>query len=211
MPRCQWTLMDGAVTVNGELSPEWQTLSSGGWMLKAVYGDAFDLNDPIAVLLAVVQALEHAGIEGSVYGGLALAAYGEPRETKDADLAVTGIQGTEVVERQAEFDVVEAFDRKVFGGLFVSRYTLLGGEAGALNTADLVEPRSIRYARQVLARSIGGSLRQRPVRVVSPEDFVVMKVLSSETTTKSVPGWRQRANSRAVLRPISASPREQSV
>ena len=32
-----------------------------------------DLNDPIAVLLAVVRAFEQAGIEAAAYGGLALA------------------------------------------------------------------------------------------------------------------------------------------
>ena len=52
-----------------------------------------DLNDPTAVLLAVVDALRRAGIESAAYGGLALAAYGEPRETKDADLAITGVPG----------------------------------------------------------------------------------------------------------------------
>jgi hypothetical protein len=52
-----------------------------------------DLNDPIAVLLAVLQAFERSGIETAAYGGLALAVYGEPRETKDADLAVTSLSG----------------------------------------------------------------------------------------------------------------------
>ncbi|HUH00633.1 MAG TPA: hypothetical protein VML75_01485 [Kofleriaceae bacterium] len=49
-----------------------------------------DLNDPIAVLLAAVEALRAAGLDGAVYGGLALAVYGEPRETRDADLVVIG-------------------------------------------------------------------------------------------------------------------------
>ncbi len=48
---------------------------------------SIDLNDPVAVLLAAFQALERAGVEAAAYGGLALAVYGEPRETKDADLA----------------------------------------------------------------------------------------------------------------------------
>jgi len=49
-----------------------------------------DLDDPVALLLAVTRALGSAGIECATYGGLALAAYGEPRETKDADVAVVG-------------------------------------------------------------------------------------------------------------------------
>ena len=61
----------------------------------------------------------------------------------------------------------------------MSRLTLIGGVAGSLNTADLVEPRSSRYAHEVLARSLNGSLRQQPVRVVSPEDFIVLKILAT--------------------------------
>ena len=140
-----------------------------------------DLNDPIAVLLAVVQAFERAGIEAAAYGGLALAVYGEPRETKDADLAVTALSGAEgqAALRAAGFDVILAFDRVRFGGQHVSRLTLIGGAAGSLNTADLVEPRSPRYARDALARSLTGSLRNQPLRVLTPEDFVVMKILAT--------------------------------
>jgi|HubBroStandDraft_2_1064218.scaffolds.fasta_scaffold253469_1 hypothetical protein len=141
-----------------------------------------DLTDPIATLLLVVRALRDGGIPSAVYGGLALAAYGEPRETKDADLAVVGVtaaQGEDAL-RKAGLDVLVPFDHVPFGGNFVSRFTLLGG-AGVtgLNTADLVEPRSPRYARAALARAIDGSLRGEPVRVVSPEDFVLFKVLST--------------------------------
>ncbi len=140
-----------------------------------------DLNDPVAVLLAVIQAFERAGIEAATYGGLALAAYGEPRETKDADLAVSAVTGAqgEAALREAGFDVILAFDRVRFGGQHVSRLTLVGGAAGALNTADLVEPRSLRYARESLARSLTGSLRGQPLRVISPEDFVIMKTLAT--------------------------------
>src|SRR6266567_6621228 len=140
-----------------------------------------DLNDPVAVLLAALQALERAGIEAAAYGGLALAVYGEPRETKDADLAVAGVSAAqgEAALRAAGFDVILAFDGMRFGGQVVSRLTLVGGTAGALNTVDLIEPRSPRYGHEVLARSLTGSLRQAPLRVVSPEDFVVMKILAT--------------------------------
>jgi hypothetical protein len=54
-----------------------------------------DLNDPVAVLMAVIQAFDRAGIEAAAYGGLALAAYGEPRETKDADVVVAAVSGAQ--------------------------------------------------------------------------------------------------------------------
>jgi hypothetical protein len=140
---------------------------------------SIDLNDPVAVLLAAFQALEQARIEAAAYGGLVLAVYGEPRETKDADLAVAGVSATEAEAalRAAGSDVLLAFDRMRFGGELVSRLTLIGGAAGSLNTVDLVEARSQRYALEVLARSVESSLREQTLRVVSPEDFVVLKLL----------------------------------
>ena len=140
-----------------------------------------DLNDPIAVLLAVIQALERAHLEAAVYGGLALAVYGEPRETKDADFAVAGVRAADAENalRTAGLDVILAFEKVQFGGQFVSRLTLYRGLGGSLTTADLIEPRSERYGRQVLARAIAGPLREQSVRVVSPEDFILLKILAT--------------------------------
>jgi hypothetical protein len=141
-----------------------------------------DLGDPTAVLVAATKALREAGVDAATYGGLALAAYGEPRETKDADLAVAGVRGEvgrEALAR-AGFDATLAFDRVPFGGQLVSRVTLLPGElATGLNTVDLVEPRSPRYAAEALARAVAGTLRGEAIRIVTPEDFVLFKVLST--------------------------------
>jgi hypothetical protein len=46
------------------------------------------LDDPVAIALRVARILERAEIPYALYGGLAVAAYGVPRETKDADVAV---------------------------------------------------------------------------------------------------------------------------
>ena len=120
---------------------------------------SIDLNDPIAVLLAATSAFERAKIEAAVYGGLALAAYGKARETKDADLAVAGVSASDAHHalRAAGLNALLAFDRMRFGGQFVSRLTLIG--EGATNTVDLVEPRSAAYADRVIARAITGTLR----------------------------------------------------
>ena len=50
-----------------------------------------DLNDPTTVALLAADAFEAAGFEYALYGGLLTAAYGEPRETRDADLAVIDV------------------------------------------------------------------------------------------------------------------------
>ncbi len=138
-----------------------------------------DLSDPIALLLASLDAFEAAGLVAATYGGLALAAFGVPRETRDADLAVAHVgldQGIAALTA-AGLDVLPAFDAVVFGGNLISRMTVVGG--GVLNTVDLVTPRSDRYAEAMLARALRGTLIDRTVRVVSPEDFVVLKLLST--------------------------------
>lgn len=104
-----------------------------------------DLDDPTAIALAIFRALSDRGIEAALYGGLALAAYGEPRETRDADFAVAALTGAAAAEALTAIGVrpVLALDRARFGGLLISRITLAegGGRAG-LNMVDLVEPRS---------------------------------------------------------------------
>jgi hypothetical protein len=50
-----------------------------------------DLDDPVALLLAASEAFERAGLDAAAYGGLAAGVYGEPRETRDADLAVAAV------------------------------------------------------------------------------------------------------------------------
>ena len=47
-----------------------------------------DLNDPVAVALLADEALRRSNVPHALYGGLLLAAYGDPRETRDADVAV---------------------------------------------------------------------------------------------------------------------------
>ncbi len=138
-----------------------------------------DLDDPIAVLLAVERAMRDAGHRVAAYGGLVLAVYGEPRETRDADLAVVGVDGGMACAalRAAGLDASLSFDRVRFGGNLVSRVALVGGTS--LNTADFVEPRSPRFAQGALERATTGTLRDQQLRLLTPEDFVLFKLLST--------------------------------
>ena len=70
-----------------------------------------------------------------------------------------------------------AFADIQFGGCTLTRLSLVGG--GQLNTVDLVTPRSSRYTTAMLARAVRGSLRGQELRVVSPEDFVILKTLAT--------------------------------
>lgn len=157
-----------------------------------------DLTDPIAVLLEVVKALRAADIEAAVYGGLALAVYGEPRETKDADLAIVDVAGEDGVSalESAGLSVVLALDRVILGGNRVTRLSLLGGDrATGLNVTDLVEPRSVRFARNAVERALTGTLRDERGSVLTPEDFVLFKILSTRD--------RDLEDAASVLRSLS--------
>lgn len=138
-----------------------------------------DLDDPIALMLAAAVALERSGAECAAYGGLALGMYGEPRETRDADFAVMGVdvQRARLALAELGADVVIAFSNVRFGGCDVSRLTLVGGSR--INTVDLVAPRSARFAGNIFRRVVTGSLRGHEIRATSPEDFVILKVLAT--------------------------------
>ncbi|MEZ6186710.1 MAG: nucleotidyltransferase [Planctomycetota bacterium] len=141
-----------------------------------------DLNDPTTACLLVADALNRAGLRGALYGGLALAAFGEPRETKDADFVVAGATPDQLVaalEAIGHGGVI-TFDWTRFGGNRVARVTLLGGDSTTgLNVADLVEPCSERFAQRVLDRALSGELRGQTLSIVRPEDFVLLKALST--------------------------------
>jgi hypothetical protein len=141
-----------------------------------------DLNDPTTVALLAADAFEASGYRHALYGGLLTAAYGDPRETRDADFAIVDVSANEA--RRAldarGVRVLVAFDGVTFGGLLVSRLTLLGTSADTgLNTIDLVQPRSPRYAARAVSRAVVSTLRDVRVRVLTLEDFILFKVLST--------------------------------
>lgn len=141
-----------------------------------------DLKDPTTAALLAADALEKAKLRHALYGGLLLAAYGEPRETRDVDLAVVDLGTKEARDALANagIDSEVSFEETRFGGLLVARLMLLGGERTlGLNTVDLVRPRSPRYAEAALGRAISAPLRDRTVRVLTPEDFILFKLLST--------------------------------
>jgi hypothetical protein len=138
------------------------------------------LDDPIALALAITESLRCEAVPHALYGGLLLAAYGEARETRDVDIAVAQARAasvTGVLEAELGIRTTPAFDRRVFGGLLISRITLVEGDER--NTLDLVEPRDAEYAARALARAIDSSLRDRPITVLCAEDFVLFKLLST--------------------------------
>lgn len=159
-------------------------------MIVSVWSGSVDLNDPTTVALLAVEAFGTAGHRYALYGGLLTAVYGEPRETRDADLAVVDVSVDLALQALTSdhLHLTVAFRDVRFGGLTVSRLTLTGkrrdgtpesGSAFGLNTIDLVRPRSARYADLAIERAAGTTLRDRPVRLLTLEDFVLFKLLST--------------------------------
>jgi len=141
-----------------------------------------NFDDPVATALRVTHLLERADVPYALYGGLAVAAWGVPRETKDADIAVISADAAELVEilRHDHIHAAAAFERVRFGGLVISRATLLGGDDDSgLNTVDLVEPASSRYAAIAVRRALRAPLRGTEISILAPEDVVIFKILST--------------------------------
>jgi hypothetical protein len=93
----------------------------------------------------------------------------------------------------AHVETLIAFEDTIFGGVSVSRVTVLAGASDTgLNTIDLVRPRSARYAAASMRRAITTSLRGRSVRVLAVEDFILFKILSTRD--------RDLEDARAALR-----------
>lgn len=141
-----------------------------------------DLNDPTAVALLAAETLSTLGRAHALYGGLLTAVYGEPRETRDADMAVVDVSAAEMTEAlvAAGIKAAIAFEDMTFGGLSLSRVTLLGAPADTgLNTVDLVVPRSARYASLAVRRAVESTIRDVRIRLLALEDYVLFKVLST--------------------------------
>lgn len=114
-----------------------------------------DLTDPTTAALLVLDAFERTGLDAALYGGLLTAAYGEPRETRDADVAVldVSVEQARAALGALGIDTTPGFSDVRFGGLTVSRIAL--------------------------ERALEAPLRGRQVRVLCPEDFVIFKLLST--------------------------------
>jgi hypothetical protein len=144
--------------------------------------NAVNLDDPVATALLVADALNGAGERYALYGGLLLAAYGEPRETHDVDVAVVDLTA-DAARRALESAGIQSavsFEHMRFGGLNISRIVLLGGdEHTGLNALDLIHPRSPRYCAAAMDRAVIAPLRDRQIHALTADDFVIFKALAT--------------------------------
>ena len=145
-----------------------------------------DLQDPNQLLLLTVDLFTKAKIPYAMYGGLALAVYGIPRETGDVDcvLLASSVEATKQLLTSALQNSIVPIDAMDFGAIVLTRVTVLPGELQkksymGLNMVDLIVPKDQAYSQRILARAVTGPFLGREVTVVAPEDFVLLKCLSA--------------------------------
>lgn len=145
-----------------------------------------NIEDPNELVIETATLLNKGKIPYALYGGLALAVYGVPRETRDVDHFLTkeylALAKESILKKFPSSQV--SLENDSFGGLYLTRMTVFqsakkkSGEV-SLNTIDLVSPMDDGYAQRALMRSVEGPLRGKKIKIVSPEDFIIFKILST--------------------------------
>lgn len=128
--------------------------------------------DPYAELLALARALDAAGLEYALCGGLALAVYGAPRATRDIDLLVSPAQidAIKALARTLGYTFA-ALPMQLHGGITLWRQTrLIGVHPLMLDLLLLPEGQSEVFDQRVRLSVEGGSLQ-----VVTRDGLVVLK------------------------------------
>ena len=138
-----------------------------------------NLNDPIEILLRVSTALSSQNLSYVLHGGLAIAVYGEARETRDVDCVVLGPDLNQIIVAiNAVFPITKlAFLNQDFKGILCSRITLLEGEDH--NVIDLITMRVDDYLHRLMERKAVTELRGQEIHLISIEDLIILKTWSS--------------------------------
>lgn len=126
-------------------------------------------------LLDAVQLLEDLNAQYMLIGGLANAIWGEPRATLDVDISVA-VPEAEIPKVAAR--IGEAFTVLVpEPAAFVQETRVLPLESASGVRVDLIFA-LIPFELEALDRARGVAIAGRMVRVVTPEDLILMKIIS---------------------------------
>ena len=122
-----------------------------------------------AVLEAAVGALEQKDIPHLLVGGIAAAAYGRPRWTHDVDLLVRPVDASVALDALAAegFDTEESFPDWLYKA----------DREGVGVDVIFSMPGGILLDDEMLTRSREETIAGRRVRVISPEDMLVIKAV----------------------------------
>jgi hypothetical protein len=141
-----------------------------------------------ATLADIVGILEAEGIPYMLVGGLANAVWGEPRSTLDIDLTVS-------VADQRIAGVVTELGRRLRllpadPESFVRRTRVLPVEHVSRVRADLIFA-LLPFEHHAIDRAVEVEIAGTPVRVCTPEDLILMKIVSERD--------RDLADARAIV------------
>lgn len=132
------------------------------------------MSDPQSALREAVDFLEARGIPYMVIGGLANLVWGSPRATLDADITAWVEEGGVEAVVAELCEAFEPFPKDPQA--FVASLRVLPMKT-RLGRFDLVFG-ALPYEREAIRRAVPVELGGRRVRVCSPEDLVIMKVLA---------------------------------
>jgi predicted nucleotidyltransferase len=118
------------------------------------------------------RAVDRTGVDHIFVGGIAAATFGRPRVTHDVDVMVRPEDARTVLHALAErgFRTEERFPHWLFkaynGPIEIDVIFRSSGD--------------VYLDAEMLERAVDGTFEGRPVRLISPEDLVVMKALAHE-------------------------------
>lgn len=137
----------------------------------------------------ISAALELAGIDYMIVGGIANAIWGEPRATVDVDVtvAVDNPELSATVERLAHSFHAAVPDPEAF----VRSTRVLPLDTAAGIRIDVIFA-LLSFEVAAVQRAVRVAFGSRPVRVVTPEDLILMKVISERP--------RDQADAEALVR-----------
>lgn len=142
-----------------------------------------NIEDPLALMFETSKLFKENNIPCSLYGGMALAVYGNPRETRDVDFvsSTLTVPGAINILKERFPDSLDNFKEMTFGGVKISRVTLIADDINdnGFNCTDFITPADEDYAERVIERSVIGELGSSELTVVSPEDYVIIKAIST--------------------------------
>jgi hypothetical protein len=129
-------------------------------------------------LRSVLEALDQAGVDYALVGGLAVAVWGAPRATKDIDLLVRGEKLAEALAAvRARGFTLEALPFEFKDGTVLHRISKVA-EGGDLMTIDfMVVDRNLEAAWASRTRL---DFADRNVVVISREALIAMKALAAK-------------------------------
>jgi len=140
------------------------------------------LGDRINALVAkAVGALDEAGVPWAVCGGIGMVLAGRDRGTRDLDV-ITNLEGEGLARikqaaREAGFAHHDRADRHSLEGLTLYRFWLPIGNTDMSMPLDVQDGHTPFHA-SALARAVPASIGGLPIRVVSREDLILLKLLA---------------------------------